>query len=92
MWQYLNPSNEKFERIVKPGSYVDKTGLIKYTNGQIGKEKRFLLSCRPRGFGKTFAANMLASYYSKGCDQRELFKGLGIEKDPSFEKHLTNMT
>ena len=31
---------------------------------------------------------MLNAYYSKGCDSRELFHGLKIENDPSFEKHL----
>lgn len=34
------------------------------------------------------ALNMLNAYYSKGCDSRELFHGLKIENDPSFEKHL----
>ena len=34
------------------------------------------------------ALNMLAAYYSCGCDSRELFVGLKIESDPTFEEHL----
>lgn len=43
---------------------------------------------RPRRFGKSMAANMLAAYYSRGCGSRELFAGLKIASDDSFEKHL----
>jgi len=34
------------------------------------------------------AAKILCAYYDKSCDSRELFKGLQIENDPSFEKNL----
>ena len=85
---YLNPGNESFASLVKSGTYVDKTGLISYMNGQIGKAKHLIASSRPRRFGKTLAVQMLAAYYSKGCDSREIFRNLEIAKDDSFEKHL----
>ena len=31
---------------------------------------------------------MLAAYYSRGCDSRELFKGFKIENDKTFWEHL----
>ena len=34
------------------------------------------------------AADMLAAYYGKGCDSRELFAGRKIEKEESFPTHL----
>ncbi len=34
------------------------------------------------------ALKMLAAYYSRGCDSRELFRGLMIENAPGFEEHL----
>lgn len=34
------------------------------------------------------ALRMLAAYYSRGCDSRNLFSGLKIEQDSSFEEHL----
>jgi len=88
MGRYLNPDNKTFASFVQKDIYVDKTGLIKYMNSLIGKDKRFIASSRPRRFGKTIAVRMLYSYYSKGCDSRELFNGLEIEKDPSFGEYL----
>jgi len=88
MGQYLNPGNKTFASFVQNEIYVDKTGLIKYMNSLMGKDKRFIASSRPRRFGKSLAAKMLVAYYSKGCDSRELFKDLEIAKDPSFGEHL----
>lgn len=88
MGLYLNPGNESFANLVKSDTYVDKTGLIAYMNGQIGKTKRLIASSRPRRFGKTLAVQMLTSYYSKGCNSREIFSELEISKDSTFEQHL----
>ncbi len=85
---YLNPDADLFSMSVASDIYVDKTGLIDFVNRFIGKERPYLASSRPRRFGKTMAAKMLAVYYSKGCHSGELFRGLEISKLPSFEKHL----
>ena len=85
---YLNPDIELFSMSVASDIYVDKTGLIDFVNRFIGKERPYLASSRPRRFGKTMAAKMLAAYYSKGCNSKELFNGLKIAKLSSFEKHL----
>ena len=34
------------------------------------------------------AANMIAAYYSKGCDSHEIFSNLKISKDSSFERNI----
>lgn len=88
MGLYLNPGNETFAGVIQNDIYVDKTGLISYMNGQIGKMKHLIASSRPRRFGKTLAAQMLAAYYSKGCDSRAIFENLEIAQDKSFEEHL----
>lgn len=85
---YLNPDIELFSMSVASDIYVDKTGLIDFVNHFIGKERPYLASSRPRRFGKTMAAKMLAAYYSKGCDSKALFNGLKIAKLASFEKYL----
>lgn len=85
---YLNPGNNKFKRAVNSYIYVDKTGLIKYTNSIVDTLQSCVCVSRPRRFGKSMAADMLTAYYSKGCDSRELFSGLEIAKDESFEEHL----
>ncbi len=85
---YLNPNNVNFYNAVHDDIYVDKTSMIDFTNGCLNKSSRFMCVSRPRRFGKSIAAAMLAAYYSKGCDSRELFKGLDIEGMPSFESEL----
>jgi hypothetical protein len=85
---YLNPGNDAFQISVQDDIYIDKSGLISFTNSRIGKRKRYLCVSRPRRFGKSMAAEMLLAYYSKGCNSRELFQKLEIYQDVSFEKHL----
>ncbi|MDE6518717.1 MAG: AAA family ATPase, partial [Acetatifactor sp.] len=88
MGVYLNPKNAGFVEVVRSEIYVDKTGLIKYTNKYLATEQKFICVSRPRRFGKSMALKMLAAYYSCGCDSRELFAGRKIENDPTFEEHL----
>ena len=88
MGVYLNPNNKSFGDAVRSEIYVDKTGLIEYTNKCINTEQRFICVSRPRRFGKSMALKMLAAYYSCGCDSRDLFRGFKIEGSESFEEHL----
>lgn len=88
MGSYLNPGNEKFYRAINSEIYVDKTGLIGYTNKVLNTMQQNLCVSRPRRFGKSMAADMLTAYYSRGCDSKELFQGLKIAEDQDFEKHL----
>ena len=85
---YLNPGNEYFRRILSADSYVDKTMMISEINRFIDKGNNYVCVSRPRRFGKTIASEMLSAYYSKGCDSRELFKGLKMYDDPSFSQKL----
>ena len=50
--------------------------------------ERFIAISRPRRFGKTVAMNMLAAYYERDCDSKDLFADKKIANDPGFEKHL----
>ncbi|MDE6942705.1 MAG: ATP-binding protein [Lachnospiraceae bacterium] len=85
---YLNPDNEGFWEAVRSKIYVDKTELIACANELIGTEQKFVCVSRPRRFGKSMALKMLAAYYSCGCDSRELFAGLKITEQESYEKYL----
>ncbi len=85
---YFNPGNKKFWKATRSKIYVDKTGLIAWTNEQINTEQGFVCVSRPRRFGKSITLNMLAAYYSRGCDSRELFAGRKIQSEKSFEEHL----
>jgi hypothetical protein len=85
---YVNPGNAGFAESIHDEYYVDKTGLIGHMNAVLNTRRKEICFTRPRRFGKTTAANMLAAYYSCGCDSRELFRGLEIERDHSFSRHL----
>ena len=61
---YLNPNNENCRMALNSQIYVDKTELIAYTNLVLKTEQRFLCVSRPRRFGKSMAAHMLAAYYN----------------------------
>ena len=88
MGYYLNPGSDKFQMSLGSKIYVDKSGLIAQTNELFRTEKRFICISRPRRFGKTMAANMLAAYYGVGEDAHALFKPLAIAKHETYEKHL----
>lgn len=85
---YLDPGNEQFTKMTASEIYVDKTGLIEYTNRVINTMQAYLCVSRPRRFGKSMAAAMLAAYYSRGCSSRELFQPYCISGTPDFHKHL----
>ena len=85
---YLNPGNISFAKTVRSQVYVDKTGLIAHTNDYINTRDQYLCISRPRRFGKSMTLEMLAAYYSRGCDSRALFSGFKIAQHKDFEKHL----
>ena len=87
MGKYLNTGNAGFDS-VKRSIYVDKTGMIAFINQTLGTSDKLTCVSRPRRFGKSYAAKMLCAYYDKSCDSRQLFEGLEISRDASFETHL----
>ena len=88
MGTYMNPGNILFQEAINSKIYVDKSGLIPYTNSVIRTQQKNLCVSRPRRFGKSMAADMLVAYYSKGCESARLFAGLKAEGDVSFRDHL----
>lgn len=104
MGVYLNSrkSGSVFRRMAQSRYFVDKTEILdeliptveqKKTaeDGQelgSGRDIRYICITRPRRFGKTVMASMIASYFGKGEPSREAFQGLEIGKSARFEEHL----
>lgn len=88
----LNPSNDNtFADIVRArdnGVFVDKTQFIDEVIGRFNTTRKFLAVTRPRRFGKTITAHMLSAFFSKGCDSKEMFKGLKISESQNYQDHL----
>lgn len=85
---YLNPGNEGFRKTSTDEIYIDKSGLLNFLNKKMGAEKNCISLSHARRFGKSQAARMIESYYSRGCDSKDLFSCLEISESPDFEKHL----
>ena len=85
---YLNPDSSKFEEAVNSDIYVDKTGLLAYTNSVLHTMQKYICVSRPRRFGKSTAANMLTAYYSRGCAAGQLFSRFEIAKNSAFKQYL----
>lgn len=88
MGRFVNPDCSAFRSSLNARIYVDKSGLISFTNSILSSPEAFICNSRPRRFGKSMAANMLAAYYSKGADSREIFSSLEISSSSDYEKHL----
>ena len=88
MGRFVNPDNSAFQVAINSKIYVDKTGLIKYTNSVLDTMEGYICNSRPRRFGKSYAANMLAAYYSKGADSEQMFSSLEIGRSEDFKEHL----
>lgn len=85
---FVNPNNSAFQVVLNSEIYVDKTQLLSYTNKVLGTKEGFICNSRPRRFGKSTTADMLATYYSRGCDSEKMFEGLEISRDSDFYTHL----
>ena len=88
MGSYLNPGNFSFRGSLRSKIYIDKSNLIAKTNEALCTEQRYICVSRPRRFGKSMAANMLAAYYDRSEDTEKLFQNLTISKDRSYKENL----
>lgn len=83
-----NFKNNEFELVSKDKFFVDKTKMIEAINNLIGIKDRFICITRPRRFGKTINAMMLACYCSKNAAFKTIFDKLEISKSNSYLEHL----
>lgn len=104
MGLYLNsrrPRNNYLE-IVRSDYFTDKTMMLKelfpllgngdivcsQSDEQTGQSSKYICITRPRRFGKTVAASMIAAFFEKGFDSHKIFGGLEISTCRQYEEHL----
>ena len=87
MGSYLNPGTIEFQESLNSEIYIDKTGLIDKTNALLRTKQKFICISRPRRFGKSMAADMLAAYYDCKKDTSDLFDDLQIAQAESYQKY-----
>lgn len=88
MGRFVNPNNSAFQVALNSQIYVDKSGLLEFTNSVLSTEQDMICNSRPRRFGKSIAAEMLTAYYSKGAASEAMFADLAISKSAGFHTHL----
>ena len=103
MGLYLNSkkTHNNYQEIVKSDYFVDKTGLLEELIPIVGpgedassdsllsgQSNKYICVTRPRRFGKTIAANMVAAYFGKGHDSQYIFDNLKISSNKLYKKHL----
>ena len=88
MGMFLNRGIEEFESVVNSKIYVDKTDMIDFFNDVIETEQRYVCVSRPRRFGKSITANMIAAYFEKGSDSRSLFEGRKLGQICGWDRNL----
>jgi len=85
---YINPGNENLKEALNSEIFVDKSSILKKFCGLMNTKQKFVCISRPRRFGKTTVRDLMAAYFSKGCDSREIFENLKIAEVPYFENNL----
>ena len=85
---YLNPGNDNFKETLNTDIYVDKTEMLDVLNKMLNTSDKYICMSRPRRFGKTITGNMIAAYYSKGCNSNDLFDELSIANKADYKKYL----
>lgn len=68
--------------------FVDKSKLLEELFPLVNKGNNHICITRPRRFGKTVMANMVASFFSKANDASDVFDRLDIGKADGYSNHL----
>lgn len=104
MGVYLNSRkpHDNYKKTVDSTYFVDKSMLLKelipivespkglhVKNGENqGKSNEYICITRPRRFGKTVMANMIAAFFGKGQDSGAIFRKLSISSHEHYKSHL----
>ena len=87
---YLNnmAPYENFGRISRDTYFVDKTSLLRELIQVLSGEQPYICITRPRRFGKTVMANMIAAFFGKAVDSSDIFNKLEIAQSDGYQRHL----
>ena len=80
----INQGDVDFLEAKRYEVFVDKSEMLIYTNCLLEHEGKYICISRPRRFGKTISANMVAAYYDNNCDAEKTFADLKITQHSSF--------
>ena len=75
MGRFINNSEayDKYSTVARGLYFVDKTELLEELIPALQQEQRFFCITRPRRFGKTVMANMIAAFFERTVNAADLF-------------------
>lgn len=76
---YKNESNKPY--------FVDKSHMLEELFSLVREGNNYICLTRPRRFGKTIMANMIASFFSKAYDAKPLFDRLAVAASEEYETY-----
>mgnify|MGYP002769328131 FL=1 len=87
MGQFLNNKEpyDKYKTVMNGAFFVDKTEILKELIPALQQEQRFFCITRPRRFGKTVMANMIAAFFEKNSE-KSLFEELAIAQYDQYKE------
>ena len=90
MGMYLNSKApyEGYKEVLRDSYFVDKSLFLNELIPSFEKKNRYCCITRPRRFGKTVMANMVAAFFGKTNREDQLFDHLSISKQAGYESHL----
>ena len=89
MGQFLNSKEpyDKYKTVMNGTYFIDKTEILEELIPALQQEQRFFCITRPRRFGKTVMANMIAAFFTK-TDEKSLFERLHIADYEEYRKEV----
>lgn len=83
---YFIDKSEMLSELMPLAEQTSDPGLLQDPDSEKGN--KYICITRPRRFGKTLMACMIASFFGKGADSSALFRQLRISKTDGFETHI----
>lgn len=75
-----------YKNETKKPYFVDKSLLLEELFPLVEEGGNYICITRPRRFGKTVMANMVASFFSKAKDAADIFDSLAISRDVRYQE------
>lgn len=86
---YLNSINpvDSYNKEWNSPYFVDKSMILEELSGRIQTSTNYICVTRPRRFGKSVMANMIAAYFSREMSGNAIFDNLKISKSLHYQDH-----
>ncbi len=90
MGNYLNPTTvlDVYAKEYNSPYFVDKSMMLKELIPRIGTSMNDICITRPRRFGKSVMANMIASFFSRECKGADVFDTLKIANFNQYQEYM----